>query len=126
MSPDDASALDDAAPLREPTVPLDEVSLGMIETAMATSYRVDPDGTHRRVGGTLMLDDLLNFWSGYDSTREVPAVDEHGHEIPDVFVYEGGSVLSEHDVIRAMIAEIRRLRRGDHDAVTQDSAPPAG
>lgn len=74
------------------TVPLDDISLGLMLEAMNTAYACDENGNHFLVGGTITMPQLLNFWSGYDETHEEPVV------------------LMRDDIIRALIEEIRTLR----------------
>lgn len=86
------------------TVPLDDDSLRLLEEAIDCHVvDVDIDGTHI-YSGEFTLHRLLEFWSGYDRTL----VEDDG--VSDVSIYRGGPLLSETDVIRALIAEVRTLR----------------
>lgn len=84
------------------TVPVDDMSLGLMLEAMNTAYDCDEDGNHVLVGGTITMNQLLNFWSGYDKTQEVDESD-------NMSVYPH-PVLHRDDIIRALIEEVRTLR----------------
>ena len=90
------------------SVPVDDVSLGLLETALEWRIvSVDEEGNP--VGsGEFSLNRLLNLWSGYD-----PALEEVDEDNPHITVYRGGPVLSSKDVMLALIAEVRRLRALD-------------
>lgn len=99
-----------------PPFPVDDVTLAAVEHAMDGAYTIDDEGNHHLVGADYSLNDLLEFLSGYDESR-LHLLDEgteddqvlgfHGH-IP-VYEYDG-QVYHEHDLIRALISEVRRLR----------------
>lgn len=80
------------------TVPLDDMSLGLMLEAMNTAL----DGNHELVGGTITMNQLLNFWSGYDKAKEL----DEGENMS----YYPHPVLMRDDIIRALIEEIRTLR----------------
>lgn len=86
-----------------PPFPVDDFTLDQIEHALGGAYSVTEDGTHTLVGADFSLTQLLDFLSGFDPARLEPTDD------PDTFVYDG-AVYHEDDVIRALIAEVRRLR----------------
>lgn len=67
--------------------PIDDETLDALEATLATSFTVDEDGTHILVGGELSMAALLDSMSGH-----------------------GPAQLVRDDVIRALIAEVRRLR----------------
>lgn len=90
--------------------PTDDVTLSLLEHALDASYAVDEDGQHVRVGADMTVNELLDFLSGYDPTLLEQAVNEYDQPIPDWFDYPN-PVYSIHDVLRALIAEVRRLRR---------------
>lgn len=92
--------------------PVDDFTLDRVEEALNTSLgdRDPVTGRHERVGGEFTLSQLLDFYSGYDPTK-IKQLSEPGDE-PEVVEYVGGSVYHPHDVIRALIAEVRRLRAG--------------
>lgn len=73
---------------------------------MATSVEVAEDGEYRCVGGEFTLSTFLKFMSGYDPERA-----SHVGYVGDVPMYEvWDEQYSEHDVLRALVAEVRRLR----------------
>lgn len=84
-----------------PPFPVDDDVLDRIEEAMNTRL----DGENRPVGGEFTLPRLLDFYSGYDPTKEIE-IDEHISEYPDPLYHRD-------DVISALIAEVRRLRSTD-------------
>lgn len=97
-----------------PEFPVDDFTLDQLEHALNT--RVDgpavmpfeDSGNEPRklVGGEFTLPQFLDFMSGHDPTRATLV----GHA-DDVPIYESWDQrYSEHDVIRALVAEIRRLR----------------
>lgn len=78
--------------------PVDDLTLDCLEHALNTSRGLDG-----LVGGEYTLSQFLDFMSGYNpSNRTVMSGDVY--ELHDV-------LLSEQDVIRALLAEVRRLRR---------------
>jgi hypothetical protein len=90
--------------------PVDDFTLDQVEHALGARLAVDSDGTHSVVGADFSLSKLLEFLSGYDPTKVVPMLDEDGYEIPDRVEYTGPPVYTRDCVIRALIAEVRRLR----------------
>lgn len=93
-------------------VPVDAASLNLLESALDYHFSgSDEDGNPIGVG-EFSLYQLLDFWSGYDPSKEEVIDDGGGHGYTTV-VYRGGPVLSSKDVIQALIEEIRRLRN-DH------------
>ena len=96
-----------------PSFPVDDVTLDLVEHALAgtlTFDGCDPGDGPRLVGAEFSLSKLLDFLSGYDKTLNVPLTDEDGYEIPDWVEYTGGPIYHPTDIIRALIAEVRRLR----------------
>lgn len=90
-----------------PAFPTDEVTLANLEHALGGAYEVDQDGTHRIVGAEFGLSQFLDFMSGYDDRKLIPMEDIGGtpaFEYPD-------AVYTRDCVIRALIDEVRRLRR---------------
>lgn len=91
---------------RLPAFPVDDFTLDQLEHAMATSVEVGEDGEYRCVGGEFTLSTFLKFMSGYDPERA-----SHVGYVGDVPMYEvWDEQYSEHDVLRALVAEVRRLR----------------
>lgn len=87
-------------------VPLDDAALDAIDHGLGGVVHVTEDGEWKREGADYNLDQLLQFWSGYD-----PEDSYHDGYIDGIPVYVGNKPrLSEHDLIRALVAEIRRLR----------------
>jgi hypothetical protein len=77
--------------------PVDDHVLTLLEDAMRGGFEVDPDGTHRLVGAEFTVNKLLDFYSGYNPENVVN----------EVYL---GTLYTKDDVIRALIAEVRRLR----------------
>lgn len=96
--------------MSDPVLPVDDRALDLYEEALKAGYTVDEDGTHHLVGADFSLPHLLDFFSGYDSTKSV------------LIGYDGGTpiyehtepIFSERDLIRALIVEVRRLRADQH------------
>lgn len=88
--------------MTDTALPVDDFTLTLIEEALNTSYAVDEHGNHTLVGGQFTLPMLLNFFAGYDPAdlQEIA---------PGIAEYKGIS-LHPHDLIRALINEVRRLR----------------
>ena len=80
-----------------PPFPIDDEVLNLLEDSMKAVYEVDADGTHHVVGADFTVNQLLDFYSGYD---------------PDAVVNEEyyGPLYHIHDVVKALIEEVRRLR----------------
>lgn len=105
---------------RLPPFPLDDLTLAHVEHALNTR-RGDPapDDAVTYVGGEFTLSALLDFLSGYDPDKSVlvsgdPDADYPGAPLgigPETAVYMYPHALySDHDLIRALVAEVRRLR----------------
>jgi hypothetical protein len=74
-------------------------------------WTYNDDGERVHHGGDYTLAELLDFLSGYDPTLSVPLDTAPGPFGDDVEWTEYPfPVYSEHDVIRALVAEVRRLR----------------
>jgi len=87
-------------------IPLDDEALNAIEHALGAVYVVDDDGEHQITGAEYNLSQLLDFWSGHDHNDGI-LVDQWG----DTKVYGYTKpVYHEKDLIRALVAEVRRLR----------------
>lgn len=78
--------------------PVDDETLALIDQAL------DPTVT-----GRSSLGELLDILSGYDPSKLVPLLDEDGREVPDASEYPD-PLYHSHDVIRALVAEVRRYR----------------
>ena len=105
-------------------VPLDDATLGAIEHALGTCYEVDEHGERRLVGGAYTLTTLLDWLSGcYDR----PGTDRDDHpafvrmeDIAGIPVYyDIRTHISRDDLIRALVAEVRRLRGADDEEASQ-------
>lgn len=106
-------------------IPLDDDGLQRIEDAMAGAWAFDDDGNRYLKGGDYTLTQLLDWYSGYDPSKLIPydtddtevpkgLVDSIQEFIPGVseakiFKYPD-PIYSEHDLIRALVKEVRRLR----------------
>ncbi len=82
-------------------IPIDEEGLVRLEDAMRTKFRVDENGDHHLVDGEFTLATLLAFYSEYDPAKSIPEGDGS--------VYDG-VIYGPTDVIKVLIAEVRRLR----------------
>lgn len=93
--------------------PVDDVTLDLLGHALGACLTwegvADRADGPRVVGADMSLSRLLDFLSGYDPAKLTPVVDEDGYEVPDWVEYPD-PIYHEHDVIRALIAEVRRLR----------------
>ena len=94
-----------------PPFPVDDGTLNVIRDALdRVVVEVDADGNHTYGGSPFGLHDVLNLLSGCDPTLLVQAVNEYDQPIPDMYDYQGGPIYHMHDLIRALLAEIQRLR----------------
>lgn len=98
-----------------PDFPVDDATLLAVEHAMGGAYTVDDDGTHHLVGADYNLAQLLDFMAG--TTGQDPNEEVIDPGDPDLPGYAGARIVydtrihyTEHDLIRALIAEVRRLR----------------
>ena len=89
--------------------PVDDVALENIKHALNGSFTVGEDGTHHLVGADFSLNQLLDFYSGYDKNKLVKMEDVQMFGSDEVYEYPD-PVFHYTDVIRALIAEIERLR----------------
>lgn len=86
--------------------PVDDFTLDQLEHAL--DARIGEQG--EVVGADFTVPRLLDFLSGYDPTKSVPVVDEDAPwRAPEVFEYPE-PVYTRDCAIRALIAEVRRLR----------------
>lgn len=83
-----------------PDFPVNDQTLTLVEMAL--------DAT---TTGQTSLGNLLDLLSGFDASKLRPVMDGAGRPVPDVEEYPD-PLYSEHDLIRALIAEVRRLRAG--------------
>lgn len=94
-----------------PEVPVDDPALDAIEHALGgcLTYTAEDGselGEPRLVGAEYQLADLLDFWAGHD--RDNAVLIGYAGTVP---IHRALTpTFSEHDLIRALIAEIRRLR----------------
>lgn len=87
-------------------VPLDDDALTAIEHALTATYTHDDEGQPQITDADYNLPQLLDFWSGHDRVDDV-LVDEWA----GTKVYERTKPsYSERDLLRALVAEVRRLR----------------
>lgn len=104
-----------------PPFPVDDFTLDQLDHALNTCLGdVIPDtgGRHEKVGGEFTLSEFLQFMSGYDADRStligytdtIPGTGiPTDHAVP---IYEHwDESYTERCVIRALIAEVRQLRR---------------
>lgn len=93
-----------------PPFPTDETTLDLILESFQGAYAVDLDGTHHWTGSDFSFHRLLDFYAGYDPNKLVPFEGEDMHTRDDILEYKG-DLYGERDVVKALIAEIRRLRK---------------
>lgn len=90
--------------------PVDPLALSMLKIALDGRYVINDNGEHELVGSDFTVHKVLEFYSGYDETKLVAeAWDDFGEPIG--YTYPD-PVFSLHDVIRALIDEVERLRDG--------------
>lgn len=97
-----------------PPFPVDDETLNVVYDSMnRVVAHVTDSGEHVYTDDSapFSLAQVLDMLSGYDETKVVQAVNEYDQPIPDIYEYPG-AVYHPHDLIRALIDEIRRLRRG--------------
>lgn len=81
--------------------PTDETTLSMLEVAMESYFTCDEEGNHE-LHGEFQMATLLEFLSGPSKYSNI--------EDDERFAFRHEPMYSEHDVIQALIDEIRRLR----------------
>jgi hypothetical protein len=109
----------DKSPRELPDFPVDDFTLDQLEHALNTAVEVTDDGEFELVGGEFTLSRFLQFMSGYDPERSsfvgyvdgLPGAPGFFGEPTPMYEHWDASY-SESDVIRALIAEVRRLRTG--------------
>ena len=84
------------------TFPTHDLALSQLEHALNGTYEVDEVGNHTLVNAEFTLEQLLLFYSGYDPALVV-------EETPEIDLYPR-EIYSTHDVIHALIGEVRRCR----------------
>ena len=89
--------------------PVDDITLEAIEHALQGVWHLEDDGTHTLVGAEYSFHNLMNFLSGYDPTKEVLISDDDS--TVETYVYEGGTIYGYQDVIKALVNEVKRLRK---------------
>lgn len=97
-----------------PPFPVDDETLNVIRDSLdrvITGW--DDDNNPICTGSPFSLDAVLNLLSGYDPALTVQMVNEYDQPIPDWYEYTGPGIYHTHDVIRALIDEIRRLRASE-------------
>lgn len=101
------------APEWLPAFPVDDAMLDRLDHALGTCWTYAEDGERVHHGGDYTLPELLDFLSGYDPTLAISLGEGPGMFSDDVEWSEYPfPIYHEHDVIRALVAEIRRLRDG--------------
>lgn len=101
---------------RLPPFPLDDSMLGQIEHCLDHGRADNDEPTLSR---------LLDFLSGYDPSKSVRVGegDPMGLGVESAAIYEyPGPLYHRDDLIRALIAEVRRLRVGDETPGTGEHA----
>jgi hypothetical protein len=92
--------------------PVDDLTLDALEHAMGGAYTVDGDGTHHLVGADFTILQLFDWLAGIlhedDNVvlQRMSDVDDPGIPI----FYDPRPQFHINDVVRALIAEVRRLR----------------
>lgn len=89
-----------------PDFPVDDATLGMLEAAMDPRSHGDPEATKSSVWPFL---DMMSQMGGSDPTAVAEVLDDGTDGGPSVVVMRDQHY-HENDVIRALIAEVRRLR----------------
>lgn len=98
-----------------PPIPLDDEALDAIEHALGAVYTFDDheqsfgllDSEPILTGADYTLDQLLDFWSGFDRSKGV--LTGYAGDAP-IYTFDQPTY-SERDLIRDLIAEVRRLRK---------------
>lgn len=94
-----------------PEFPTNDAMLDRLEHALGTCWTYADKDERIHVGGDYTVPELLDFLSGYDPSLAVPLGEHPGLFGDDVEWTEYPfPTYSEHDVIRALVAEVRRLR----------------
>lgn len=94
-----------------PPFPVDDETLNVIRDSLdRTVTGWDDDGNPICTGSPFGLGAVLDLLSGYDPTLTVQMVNEYDQPIPDWYEYTGPGIYHAHDVIRALIDEVRYLR----------------
>lgn len=84
-----------------PPFPVDDLTLTSLEHALQATLTFDALGNPVITGAEYDIHSLMSFLSGYDPTK----VEAMGEDVS-----YNGNVYTEHCVITALIAEVRRLR----------------
>lgn len=90
--------------------PVDDSTLDVLEHALGSTYIEGEDGPIV-VGADMSVPQLLDFLSGYDATKLTPALNQYDQPLHDVQEYPE-PIYTRDCVIRALLAEVRRLRVG--------------
>ena len=86
-----------------PEIPLDDSALSAIEHALGASLTDD----HELVGADYSLHTLLDFWAGHDGDGTLVGY----HDGIPIYDCTDSPSFSERDLVRALVAEVRSLRR---------------
>lgn len=101
-----------------PPFPVDDFTLDQLWHALNTSVGFGDDGERRCVGGDFTLNQFLDFMSGHDPERQTLVGYSDGllgeGDPGGIPIYTAWDQhYSREDVIRALLAEVRRLRTGE-------------
>ena len=91
-----------------PPFPVDDFALAAVEHGLDACLNED----NENIGSEFSLHEVLDFYSGYDPSQEVVLEAEADTPFGRLTIseYVGGPIYHHNDVIRALIAEVRRLR----------------
>jgi hypothetical protein len=91
--------------------PVDDLTLDALEHAMGGAFTVDEDGTHHLVGADFSVNQLLDWLAGIDRDNDAILELLSDPEDPRLPVYYDPRPQFHYtDIIRSLIAEVRRLR----------------
>ncbi len=87
--------------------PVDDATLGALEHALGATFVAETEDGPVLGGADMSVESLLDFLSG--PTTVTPALNVYDQLLPDVYEL-AGERFSRDCVIRALLAEVRRLR----------------
>jgi hypothetical protein len=88
-------------------LPVDDEALSHYKHALGASFALDEEGNHIVVGAEFTINDLLDFYSGFDPETDTMF---EGFVGGMEMTSATKPVYSEKDLICALIGEIERLR----------------